>query len=528
MNFKVKLAPLTTSPAIIKSLANNLIGLEKECLRVAQEGGLSQQPHPKALGAPLTHSSITTDYSEALLELITPPLASKKAVMENLSQLHQFVYQNLENKESLWATSMPCVVDGDQSIPIAQYGTSNIGQMKHIYRVGLANRYGRMMQVIAGVHYNFSVAESFWAPYQQINQNTESKRQFKDNTYMGMVRNIQRFGWIIPYLFGASPAICKSFLQGCQTKLQHFDKNTYYEPFATSLRLGNIGYQNSKEEGAGVDVCYCSLDSYVQSLQAAISTPAKAWTKIDENNMTSEYQQLNDHILQIENEYYSTVRPKQILKDLEKPTDALQARGIQYVELRSLDVNVFAPMGICEIQLYFIEIFMLYCLLKDSPIIDKEAHLEINNNLLKVAHKGRQPDLTLTKNNQSITLQQWGTELINEMQGVCDLLVKATGKSIYQQALNDQQDKFNQPDLTPSAKMLAEMREHEACFYEFVKHQSVEHQQYFADLAPLNPDILTELTQKSIVSWQQQNQIEAEEQVDFATFLATYFAPEYA
>ncbi len=522
MHFQEQLQQLAQLPDMKTILSKNLVGLEKECLRVAKEGGLSQTPHPAVLGAPLTHRSITTDYSSALLEFITPPLAHKKQVMNYLQELHQFVYENLENEESLWPTSMPCVLNGEKSVPIAKYGDSNIGQMKYIYRLGLAYRYGRMMQVIAGVHYNFSVAPEFWAHFQKISNNHDSPQTFQNETYLGMVRNIQRYGWIIPYLFGASPAICKSFLQGCTTELENFDQYTYYEPYATSLRLGNIGYQNTKEEGAGVHVCYKNLKTYVESLEQAINTPAKLWEEIDKGKAENEYRQLNTHILQIENEYYSTVRPKQILRGLEKPTEALKARGIQYVELRSLDVNVFAPLGICERTLYFVETFMLYCLLKDSPTICKAEHLSINQNLLDVAHKGRQPHLTLNKQKQKISLKDWGIELLDEMQGVCDLLTQATGKTEYQIALDDQYKKMNDPNLTPSAKMLAEMRTKKEAFYTFVKRKSMEHQAYFSTLE-LDKKIEQELIVEAQKSHQKQAEIEAADTLDFKQFINHYF-----
>ena len=90
-------------------------GLEKEALRITPEGKLAQTPHPRALGAALTHSSITTDYSESLMEFITPVNSSIDQSLATLEDVHSFVYQNLDD-EILWATSMPCIVSGDASI----------------------------------------------------------------------------------------------------------------------------------------------------------------------------------------------------------------------------------------------------------------------------------------------------------------------------------------------------------------------------------------------------------------------------
>ena len=142
-------------------LCGGLKGIEKESLRISKDGFIAQTPHPKALGSALTHPYITTDYSEALIELITPPFADIKDTLDYLRNIHQFVYDHLDN-EMLLGASMPCGIDGDESIPIAEYGTSNIGRMKHVYRHGLWHRYGRTMQAIAGIHFNYSVPEALW------------------------------------------------------------------------------------------------------------------------------------------------------------------------------------------------------------------------------------------------------------------------------------------------------------------------------------------------------------------------------
>ena len=350
-------------------LNDRLIGVEKESLRVSPEGRISQLEHPVSLGSALANPYITTDYSEALLEFITPPSEHIESALDFLRDSQAYVYQKLQQDEILWATSMPCVVAGESSIPIAKYGSSNAGQMKSVYRRGLGHRYGRAMQVIAGVHFNYSLPESFWPIYKELLEENElSLKDFQSEQYFCLVRNLQRYGWLIPYLFGASPAVCKSFLGGAKTNLQDFNENTYYEPYATSLRMGDIGYQNNKENETGVKACYRSLDSYVQTLQCAIETPFPEYEKIGVK-VNGKYQQLNANLLQIENEYYSTVRPKQITQGNEKPIIALKKRGVQYVELRSLDVNAFDPLGINETQLRFIEIFMLFCLLSESDQI---------------------------------------------------------------------------------------------------------------------------------------------------------------
>lgn len=459
-------------------LDGRLIGLEKETLRTAPEGGLSQSPHPRSLGSALTHPYITTDYSEALMEFVTPPFEHSADALAFLRDAQAYVYSHLDN-ELLWATSMPCVLAGEAGVPIAYYGSSNPGMMKHIYRRGLGYRYGKVMQVIAGVHFNYSLPESFWRLYQGIEGNTQSLRDFMDDQYFAIIRNLQRFGWLVPYLFGASPAICKSFLGGKSTSLHEFNANTYYEPYATSLRMGDIGYQNNKENEIGIKACYDNLDSYIQSLQCAISTPHKDYEEIGVK-VAGEYRQLNANILQIENEYYSTVRPKQILEGHEKPTMALKRRGVRYIELRSLDVNAFEPLGINATQMKFIEALMVYCLINDSPKINKTEQGEIDKNELDVAHQGRNPELTLQRNSKPIPLKQWALEICDDMKGVCELLDRSHAGEPYMRALAEQREKVIDPDLTPSARMLKAMRDNGEGFYHFAKRMSQQYFDYFS------------------------------------------------
>ena len=502
------------------ALSSSKIGLEKESLRVTPEGNISQLPHPVAWGSALTHPQITTDFSEALTELITPPCHSVTEVIQSLDDIQNFVYRNLDN-EILWATSMPCVVEGETSIPLAKYGSSNAAQMKTAYRRGLGLRYGRSMQVIAGVHFNYSFSDEFWQLYQSINNNSEDPQGYISEQYMGVVRNLLRYGWLVPYLFGASPAVCKSFLHGKKTMLQEFNSNTYYEPYATSLRLGDIGYQNSKEELTGVKANYDSLDAYVNSLQCAISTPYPGYEdfgiKVD-----GVYQQLNANILQIENEYYSSVRPKQILQGNEMPSIALKKRGIAYVELRSLDVNAFDPHGINSEQLYFLEVFMLFCLLQESPALTESEIFAIDENLLLVAHKGRQPGLDLGRGAEKISLQDWASELCHEMKAVANLLDSANYSENYFSSVKSQFAAIHDPDLTPSARMLADMREHGEGFYHHAKRMSQHHYQYYKNtvLPDEKVELFSAMANESI---QKQREIEAENGESFDRFLENYF-----
>ena len=190
------------------------------------------------------------------------------------------------------------------------------------------------------------------------------------------------------------------------TRLEEFNENSYYGPYATSLRMCDIGYQNSREAELGFKADYDSLEAYVASLTRAITTPCQRHADIG-IKVAGEYRQLNANMLQIENEYYSSVRPKQLLLGNEKPTHALARRGVRYVELRSLDINPFDPRGINETQCRFLETLMMFCLLADSPLIDARERREIDINLDAVCYRGREPGLSLVHAGNPLTLREW-------------------------------------------------------------------------------------------------------------------------
>ena len=500
-------------------LQGGLVGLEKESMRVGPDGSIAQTPHPAVLGSALTHPFITTDYSEALLEFITPPLDGPEQAVAFLRDLQHFVYKQLDN-ELLWSASMPCVVEGESSIPIAEYGTSNAGLMKTVYRRGLGYRYGRVMQVIAGAHYNYSFPEEFWPLYQRLENDDRPLQDFISDRYFQLIRNLQRFGWLVPFLFGSSPAVCKSFMCGEPTALEEFNENSYYGKYATSLRMCDIGYQNTTENEVGFKANYDSLGSYVASLTRAIETPFPRYEDIG-IKVDGEYRQLNSNMLQIENEYYSSVRPKQVPGFSEKPTIALLRRGVRYVELRSLDINIFDPQGISESQCRFLETMMAFCLMQDSPVISEQGRKEIDVNLDAVCYRGREPGLELQRNGKSITLTSWAGELCNAMTGFADVLDENQAGSPYKLALQEQVEAIRDPDRTLSARVLDGMRTQGEGYFHFAKRMSLQHQQYFLDLPDKDADAFAETVEKSLSD---QRAIEDADEVPFDEFLKNYFA----
>lgn len=498
-------------------------GIEKEGLRVLPDGKISQQPHPKALGATLTHPAITTDFSEALLELITPPFSEIRDALNYLETIHQYVYAHLPEDETIWATSMPCIIDGESSIPIGDYGTSNVGMMKQIYRRGLQLRYGATMQTISGVHFNYSVPDDFWPIYQEEENDDQSLQDFVSSSYLAMARNVLRHEWLITYLFGNSPALCKSFMGDLPHTFQEFDAHTFFEPHATSLRMSDIGYKNNGPES--LQVSYNSLGEYIRDLTKAIEAPFELYAakgvKVD-----GKYLQLNANLLQIENEYYSAIRPKQVAKSGEKPTLALRERGVRYVELRSLDVSAADPLGVNEAQLRFLEVFLLFCLLHESPPLLPDEQAEIDQNQQRVAQQGRDPHLMLQKEHTPILLQEWAAEIFEQMQSICALLdehQQSDDQQPYSAALRELEKRVTSPSETPSAIMLQEMRDRSETFSQYAMNESLRHAAAFREHR-LNPEEIQKMQEMADESHAKQQQIEQSDTLSLDEYLAQYFA----
>ena len=494
-------------------------GVEKESLRVSPAGVIAQTRHPPALGAPLTNDNITTDFSEALIELVTPPFRESWELLQYLCDIHQFVYRHLD-EELLWATSMPCSFDGDDSIPLAQFGTSNVGRMKTVYRHGLGMRYGRTMQAISGVHFNYSFPSEFWDALEHIHQSRSPRQDFVSAQYFAVLRNYRRFGWLVLYLFGTSPAVSKGFFAGREITLPALDADTVYEPYGTSLRMSDIGYRNKTQ--ARVNVSVNSLEDYVRDLSKAISTPYAPYEKLGVK-VNGEYLQLNANILQIENEFYSFIRPKRIARSGERPTKALRRAGVEYVEVRALDVSAFDPVGVNQNKLRFLEAFLALCVLKDSEPIGSEQ-LALDANHLRVARRGREPGLVLSREGREVPMAQWARELLDAMQGVCELLDTSEPSRPYVTALEQQRAKIQDVERTPSARLLAEMRQTGESFLQLAQRMSKMHKDYFLDLYPPNERRLAELAAAAQESHEEQRRIESSDTLDFDAYLARYLA----
>lgn len=492
-------------------------GLEKEGLRVDAQGSIAQTDHPKALGSTLMHEQITTDYSESLLEFITPVTSDIDDLLIQLRELHQFTYEKLGSEE-LWNASMPCHIASEEDIRIAEYGTSNVGILKHTYRVGLEHRYGKMMQCIAGIHYNFSVAEEFWPIWRDLKQNNLNDKHIASAGYFTLIRNFRRTSWLLLYLFGASPALGKEFMQGNVHDLSELGSDTLYLPYATSLRMSDLGYSNRAQKG--LNVCFNQLATYANTLQQAIKTvhpPYKALgVKVD-----GRYRQLNANVLQIENEYYSDIRPKRVTLSTEKPVHALIDRGVQYIEVRNTDINPLLPIGIDAEQARFMDAYLISCLLgPDNHLSDRECSL-LNLNKSSVVREGRRPDLRLQQLDGETSREALGTAILDEVQLVAELLDQVHSTKGYTQAVATQRERLLHPELTPSAQVLRQLAESGLSYHDWTLAKSREHRASLMS-TPLSGVRRAELETLAKRSIADQQALEAEYQEPFDLYLKHY------
>ncbi len=495
-----------------------LRGLEREALRVTPDGHIAQTPHPRQLGSALTHSAITTDFSEALPEFVTAPHPTPAETLAELNAIETFVAHNLGD-ELLWMTSMPCFIDSPATIPIADYGSSNIGRMKHLYRVGLDYRYGRAMQAISGVHFNYSFPAALWAPL-LARRGQDATRETRDAAWMGLVRNVQRHGWLPAYLFGASPTVCPSFIQRPPGWLRPLANGTLAAPHATSLRLSDIGYKNRRQDALIISTN--TLADYVADLSRALATEEPAYAAIGVHD-GDDWRQLSTGILQIENEYYGLVRPKCRPRTAERPSLTLAREGVHYVEVRALDIDPTTPLGIRSETMVLLELFLWFCLLAPSPPLSAGDHLEIDYNQKNVAVRGREPGLHLRRAGRYIALDAWGLDIVSAMAPLAAHLDRGLDRTPYAHALASAEARLRDPALTPSAQVLDEIEATPGGFMAWALERTRVHTATLR-AQTLDPAVIRRYTTLAEASLARQLELEAAPQKPFAEFLAHYYA----
>ena len=497
-------------------------GLEKEGLRANPDGTLALTPHPAGLGSALMHPAITTDFSESQLELITGVHDGIDDCLLELTEIHQVACRQIGD-EVMWAASMPCSLPDDDDIPIGRYGSSNVGRAKTVYRTGLVHRYGSRMQTISGLHYNFSLPPTAWAALKAADGHPGDPRDHRDESYFALIRNFRRDSWLLLYLFGASPVVCSSFVAGADHRLQPLNPNTMYLPHATSLRMGPLGYQSDAQSNLGVS--YNCLRSYADSLREALTTPYPPYEAIGLRDENGNYRQLSTSLLQIENEFYGTIRPKQPVQTGERPLRALAARGVEYVEVRLMDLDPFSPIGITADTIRFLDIFLLHCLLQESPADSPQSIAILSRNRHSVAQRGREPGLELVKDDGStLTLDAWGRELLDQCAPVAAALDAAHGGTSYAQAVAQARRLLADPALTPSARVLEQVRlEDEGSCTGFALQASLQHRRTFLD-KPLPADVTARYGRLAVDSVAAQRAAEEGDQLPFETYRQQYIS----
>ncbi len=496
-------------------------GIEKEGLRVSRDTHrISQLEHPTALGSALTHSAITTDYSEALLEFITGVHDTPENALEELFHLHAFTSQSLPN-EIIWSASMPGELKGEADIPIAHYGSSNIGTMKRVYRNGLGARYGRAMQAIAGIHYNFSLPDAFWEQSLVQSKNDRSIKEWRTEGYLALIRNFQRRLWLLNYLTGSSPAISRSFVSGQPAHLVAGEPETLLSNYATSLRMGDLGYTSSAQDG--LQICYNQLATYIQTLTEAIVEPYKGYASLPATR-DGEMLQLNQGLLQIENEFYSAIRPKRVTESGEAPVRALDSRGIEYVEVRCLDVNPFTPLGIDVETTALVDAFLLSCLLEDSPPCTPDSRKMDEENNKRALNHGRDPSLRLlTEANGEQSLEEASQPILSSMMAAAELLDGASNTARHTEAVNAAQARILGDQETPSARVIRELNEGQIDYSALMGQYSEQWNQMFRETA-IPQNIRTYLADEAIASLRKHREMEKSDTSTFEAFLQAFYS----
>ena len=379
------------------------------------------------------------------------------------------------------------------------------------------------MQTIAGIHFNYSLPEEFWPHYQAMLGDDGDALAFRSAQYLALIRNFRRFGWLILYLFGASPAMCKSFGGGEDLDMPELGQDTWYAPYGTSLRMSDLGYNNQNQ--SRINISLNDLDHYIDDLQTAIRTPEPDYEKIGVI-VDGKYRQLSANQLQIENEFYSPVRPKRVARSGERPTAALRRGGIEYVEIRSLDISVDDPAGINQNTMRFMEAFLIYCLLEESPPFDDAALEETRRNQSHTAREGRDPACRLLRDGAEVSLRDWGHEILDKVKNIAAAIDRTEATDCYVQAVTGLAELVDDPAQTPSARLLREVQEEHNSFFEYAISMARSHRDYFASITPMSEQRHEEFQQEAQSSLERQREIEATDSITFEEYLANYYAGE--
>lgn len=407
-----------------QDLLEGTFGIERECLRVNQDGTLALTPHPSGLGSKQSNPYITTDFSESQVEMITPPSHSLNEAYEFLNMLYDIVSEELD-EELLWPQSMPCLIKPNQEIPIAMFNDSEEGHDLMSYREFLLQKYGGKKQLISGIHYNFSFNESLIRKLFLQQDKINDYRLYKDSIYLKVVRNYIRYRWLLIYLLGASPIIDESYCSECSVSSDQVAPNSYTGSGAISFRNSFCGYQNKEP----IYVDYDSVNTYVSSLSDYI-----------ESGKISSYK-----------EFYSPIRLKAIKPD--QLLESLVQDGIEYLEIRSIDLNPFSKVGVTREDLSFIQLFILF-LLDEDEIETANWQQEAMENEQRVAISGLNESLSLQINGEEVELKTVAMSIMRKIQ-----VLNETYNLNQSDMLKEKQKQIQNPMLTIAARIKQMVKE---------------------------------------------------------------------
>jgi glutamate--cysteine ligase len=378
------------------------------------------------------------------------------------------------------------------------------------------------MQTVAGIHYNFSVSDDMMEVLRKDEKSSLSLKDFKTKNYFSLIRNFRRRYWLLLYLFGASPAVCRSFAKNRRHNLIEFanDEHSLYLPYATSLRMSDLGYQSKNQEDLIIN--YNSLDSYIKTLRSHLTRSFADYELIKLKDSNKNYKQLNTSILQIENEFYSPIRPKRSSKTGQAPLRALSEKGVEYIEVRCIDLNPFLPLGIDRDQIDFMDLFLLTCLLSESLPSDQGEHTRILKNQKTMVNEGRSPDLMLHDTDGPRSFENWSKSIFQEMYVLADILDKKIQTKRYNGVLKKFEVLIERPSLTPSGRILDTMKKSQKTFFQLAMDLSLKSNEYL-QRKEFGPDKIKKYTDMAIQSHKDQSIIEAADSMTFSKFLKKYY-----
>lgn len=446
-------------------------GIEKEFFRVDKKGFISKRSHPKSLGSALKNKYITTDFSEAQVELVTPTFEDVDELYDFLYSLHVFVANNIEGDEMLWPFSMPPKIKDESEINIGYYHQSGEGLLKHVYRRGLKVRYGATMQCVSGMHYNFSINQS---SFSTLINSTDQKSI--NEAYLGLMRNFKRIFWFVLSEFGQTNVVDKSFVKNRNHSLNELNKNDLYLENATSLRMSEIGYQSEAQKS--LDIKYNSLSGFLQKIKDAITVPFEDYKKKGLLDSNGEYHQISDGIIQIENEYYDSIRPKRSASNNLRPYDLLKDFGIEYLEIRGVDISPSDITGMSKHHIRFLDLILIYCLISPSPKMTSEEKNEIDSNERVSIYEGKSKSSKININGNKVSIKNARKDMFENLKNIADFM---NDRDLFHAAINYitklpkgelPKVSFHKDGIEKSKSNLSELKSSEGKYIDSIKKEA--------------------------------------------------------